>query len=88
MKRKLLVTILCLAISISMIACGNVNTSEQQEVMAIEQITETEIIETSTEQVEENTSEQVEQANISEEADTFHRYIRHKLIRHYIRIFK
>ena len=45
MKRKLLITILCLAISISMIACGNVNTSEQQEVMATEQTTETEIIE-------------------------------------------
>lgn len=45
MKRKLLITILSLAISISMIACGNVNTSEQQEVMATEQTTETEIIE-------------------------------------------
>lgn len=45
MKRKLLITILCLAISISMIACGNVNTSEQQEVMATEQTTETEIME-------------------------------------------
>lgn len=70
MKRKLLATILCLAISVSMIACGNVDTTEQQEVIATEQTTETEIIETSTEQVEENTSEQVEQANISEEADT------------------
>ena len=45
MKRKLLATILYLAISVSMIACGNVNTSEQQEVMATEQTTETEIIE-------------------------------------------
>lgn len=70
MKRKLLVTILCLAISVSMIACGNVDTTEQQEVTATEQTTETEIIETSTEQVEENTSEQVEQANISEGVDT------------------
>ena len=70
MKRKLLITILCLAISVSMIACGNVDTTEQQEVIATEQTTETEIIENSTEQVEENTSEQVEQANISEEADT------------------
>lgn len=70
MKRKLLVTILCLAISVSMIACGNVNTAEQQEVTATEQTTETEIIENSTEQVEENTSEQVEQANISEGVDT------------------
>ena len=70
MKRKLLATILCLAISVSMIACGNVDTTEQQEVIATEQTTETEIIENSTEQVEENTSEQVEQANISEEADT------------------
>lgn len=70
MKRKLLVTILCLAISVSMIACGNVDTAEQQEVTATEQTTETEIIEISTEQVEENTSEQVEQANISEKVDT------------------
>ena len=70
MKRKLLVTILCLAISVSMIACGNVDTTEQQEVIATEHTTETEIIENSTEQVEENTSEQVEQVNISEEADT------------------
>ena len=53
-----------------MIACGNVDTTKQQEVIATEQTTETEIIENSTEQVEENTSEQVEQANISEEADT------------------
>ena len=50
MKRKLLITILCLAISISMIACGNVNTSEQQEVMATEQTTETEIIEVTEEE--------------------------------------
>lgn len=70
MKRKLLATILCLAISVSIIACGNVDTTEQQEVIATEQTTETEIIETSTEQVEENTSEQVEQANISEGVDT------------------
>ena len=70
MKRKLLVTILCLAISVSMIACGNADTTEHQEVMATEQTTETEIIETTTERVEENTSEQVEQANISEETDT------------------
>lgn len=70
MKRKLLVTMLCLAISVSAIACGTENTTEQQEVTATEQTTETEIIETSTEQVEENTSEQVEQANISEGADT------------------
>lgn len=69
MKRKLLATILYLAISVSMIACGNVNTSEQQEVMATEQTTETEIIETSTEQVEENTLEQVEQVNISDGVD-------------------
>lgn len=45
MKRKLLITILCLAISISMIACGNVDTAEQQEITATEQTTETEIIE-------------------------------------------
>lgn len=70
MKRKLLATILCLAISVSRIACRNVDTTEQQEVIATEQTTETEIIETSTEQVEENTSEQVEQVNISEGVDT------------------
>ena len=70
MKRKVLLTMLCLAISVSIVACGTENTAEQQEVIATEQTAETEIIETTTERVEENTSEQVEQANISEETDT------------------
>ena len=53
MKRKVLLTILCLAISVSIVACGTENTAEQQEViateqqeaMATEQTAETEIIE-------------------------------------------
>lgn len=54
MKRKLLITILCLAISISMIACGNVDTAEQQEITATEQTTETEIIEATEEDISDN----------------------------------
>ena len=50
MKRKVLLTILCLAISVSAIACGTENTAEQQEVITTEQTTETEIIEEPTEQ--------------------------------------
>lgn len=41
---------LCLAISIPIVACGTENTAEQQEVIATEQTTETEIIEEPTEQ--------------------------------------
>ena len=33
MKRKVLLTMLCLAISVSAIACGTENTAEQQEVI-------------------------------------------------------
>lgn len=50
MKRKVLLTMLCLAISVSAIACGTENTAEQQEVITTEQTTETEIIEEPTEQ--------------------------------------
>lgn len=50
MKRKVLLTMLCLAISIPIVACGTENTAEQQEVIATEQTTETEIIEEPTEQ--------------------------------------
>lgn len=53
MKRKVLVTMLCLAISVSAIACGTENITEQQEVMATEQTTETETVEEQeTEQIE------------------------------------
>lgn len=41
---------LCLAISVSAIACGTENTAEQQEVITTEQTVETEIIEEPTEQ--------------------------------------
>lgn len=50
MKRKVLLTMLCLAISVSAIACGTENTAEQQEVITTEQTVETEIIEEPTEQ--------------------------------------
>ena len=50
MKRKVQVTMLCLAISVSAIACGTENTAEQQEVIATEQTAETETIEEPTEQ--------------------------------------
>lgn len=50
MKRKVLLTMLCLAISVSIVACGTENTAEQQEVIATEQTSETEIIEEPTEQ--------------------------------------
>ena len=46
MKRKVLVTMLCLAISVSAIGCGKENTTEQQEVIATEQTTETQEVET------------------------------------------
>ena len=50
MKRKVLLTMLCLAISIPIVACGTENTAEQQEVIATEQTAETEIIEEPTKQ--------------------------------------
>ncbi len=50
MKRKVLLTMLCLAISVSIVACGTENTAEQQEVIATEQTAETETIEEPTEQ--------------------------------------
>ena len=44
MKRKVLLTMLCLATAVSIVACGKGNTTEQQEVIATEQETETEMI--------------------------------------------
>ena len=52
MKRKVLVTMLCLAISVSAIACGTENTTEQLEETATEQTTETQEVETETQEVE------------------------------------
>ena len=71
MKRKLLITILCLAISVSMIACGNVDTAEQQEVMATEQTTETEIIEEtqSNDEVALGDTQQYESTEIIEQSE-------------------
>lgn len=66
MKRKVLVTILCLAISVSMVACGKENTTEQQEVIATEQTAETEIIE---EPIEQETETALEQENKVNETD-------------------
>ncbi|KSV57918.1 hypothetical protein [Acetivibrio ethanolgignens] len=45
MKRKVLVTMLCLAISVSAIACGTENTTEQLEETATKQTTEKEEVE-------------------------------------------
>lgn len=62
MKRKVLVTMLCLAISVSAIACGTENTTEQQGVIATEQTAETEEAETETQEVEtQETADNVEE---------------------------
>lgn len=50
MKRKVLLTMLCLATSVSIVACGKGNTTERQEVIATEQTTETEEVEEPIEQ--------------------------------------
>lgn len=63
MKRKVLVTILSLAISVSTVACGKENTTMQQEVIATEQTTETEEAETETQEVETQETETKETAN-------------------------
>ena len=60
MKRKVLVTMLCLAISVSVIGCGKENTTEQQEVIATEQTTETQEVatqETETQETADNVEE-------------------------------
>lgn len=78
MKRKVLLTMLCLAISVSIVACGTENTAEQQEVIATEQTAETEIIEEPTEQETEmfglddidNTSSSEDKTSSSESSET------------------
>lgn len=69
MKRKVLVTMLCLAISVSAMACGTENTTEQQEVIATEQTAETEEVieeptekETETQEIQLTKEEQIEDA--------------------------
>lgn len=67
MKRKVLLTMLCLAIAVSIVACGKGNTTEQQEVIATEQTAETETVEEPTEQETETVSELSEQEQQIEE---------------------
>lgn len=73
MKRKLLVTILCLAITVSMIACGTVDTTEQQEAITTESLN---VTEEATEQLDEisteidNTTENIEENPIVYETDS------------------
>ncbi|MDY2699111.1 MAG: hypothetical protein SOV61_06150 [Lachnospiraceae bacterium] len=69
MKRKVLVTMLCLAISVSAIACGTENTTEQLEETATEQTTEKEEVieeptekETETQEIQLTKEEQIEDA--------------------------
>lgn len=54
MKRRVLVTMLCSAISVSAIACGTENTTEQLEEIATERLS---ITEETTEQIEETATE-------------------------------
>ena len=65
MKRKVLVTMLCLAISVSAIACGTENTAEQQEVIATEQTAETEIVE------EQETETEIELSELEQQIEKF-----------------
>lgn len=73
MKRKILVTILCLAISVSMIACGNADTAEKQEVIETESLN---VTEETTEQLDEisteidNTTENIKENSIVYETDS------------------
>ena len=73
MKRKVLVTMLCLAISVSAIACGTENTTEQQEVIATESL---DVTESTTEQLDEisteidNTIENIEENSTVYETDS------------------
>ena len=70
MKRKVLVTMLCLAISVSTVACGKENTTEQQEVIATEQTAETEeVIEEPTEQEKEMQEIETQETEVEETAD-------------------
>lgn len=77
MKRKVLVTMLCLAISVSAIACGTENTAEQQEVIATEQTAEAKTVEeqeTETQQVETQETEIEETADNAEDAINYDDY--------------
>lgn len=65
MKRKVLVTMLCLAISVSAIACGTENTAEQQEVIATKQTAETEIVE------EQETETEIELSELEQQIEKF-----------------
>lgn len=69
MKRKVLVTILSLVISVSTVACGKENTTEQQEVIATEQITETETVGEQAEQEMEPQELETQETEIEETAD-------------------
>lgn len=69
MKKKIAVTILSLAVVLSVIACGTENTTEQLEVTATEQTTETEEVveepteqETETQEIQLTKEEQIEDA--------------------------
>ncbi|MGN0431862.1 MAG: hypothetical protein ACI4EQ_05840 [Lachnospiraceae bacterium] len=63
MKRKVLVTMLCLAISVSAIACGTENTTEQLEATATEQTMETQELETQETETQETADNVVEIEN-------------------------
>lgn len=65
MKRKVLLTMLCLAISVSIVACGTENTAEQQEVIATEQTTETETVE------EQETETEIELSELEQQIEEF-----------------
>lgn len=69
MKRKVLVTILSLAISVSIVACGKENTTEQQEVIATEQTTETETVEEQSKQEADTQQVETQETEIEETAD-------------------
>ena len=71
MKRKVLVTMLCLAISVFAIACGTENTTEQLEATATEQTAETEEVETETQEVETQETETQETADNVEETENY-----------------
>lgn len=74
MKRRVLVTMLCLAISVSAIACGTENTTEQLEETATEQTTETQKVETETQEVETQETETQETADNIEETENYDDY--------------
>lgn len=74
MKRRVLVTMLCLAISVSAIACGTENTTEQLEETATEQTTETQEVETETQEVETQETETQETADNIEETENYDDY--------------